>query len=69
MTVYLDKTVAAGVAKGWLYFDDGESFNYNRAEEYQIAMVQFDPVTGVLNGTKINMNTSAAYTTEFDMLV
>ncbi len=32
MTVFLNKQ-GDRVAKGWLYFDDGETFNYNRKWE------------------------------------
>lgn len=30
--------------------DDGETFNYERKEEYQIATMEFDPEEGLIRG-------------------
>lgn len=37
-------------SKGWLYFDDGETFNYERRNEYQVATVEYEVEKGLLRG-------------------
>ena len=34
MTVYLNREGNDRVAKGWIYFDDGDSYNYQRKSDY-----------------------------------
>jgi len=38
ITVFLNKE-GDRLAKGWIYFDDGESFNYQRTSDFQIALI------------------------------
>ena len=38
LTIYMNPS---GQAIGWLYFDDGETFNHHRKQEYQIVHFNF----------------------------
>lgn len=48
---------------GWLYLDDGDTFNYVTINQHQIHKVQFDPDTGLIEG--INMNYDAQNFTQY----
>ena len=48
---------------GWLYLDDGDTFNYVTINQHQIHKVQFDPDTGLIEG--INMNNDAQNFTQY----
>ena len=48
LTVYLNKEVDENGqrrAKGWLYLDDGESYNYQRLNQYQMIAFEFSDET------------------------
>ena len=71
MTVYLNQESEVNgdqrrMSKGWLYFDDGETFNFQKQNELQITTFHFSPVTSTLEGTKLRQKYT--YKTEYDYL-
>lgn len=57
LTVYLNKlpdSEGRRRASGFLYLDDGETYNYQRMNEYQMIHFEFDAETGILTGRKLN---------------
>ena len=57
-------------ASGILYLDDGETYNYQRTNDYQIIIFEFDAATGILTGRKMNQekNGSGPYLFPYDLL-
>jgi hypothetical protein len=66
LTIYLNKQ-GQKIAKGYAYFDDGESFNYQRLGEFEIVTFIFDPSKGLLQAKMLNHKSNYnPYTSEHD---
>jgi len=73
VTVYLNRLPdpdGSRKASGILYLDDGETYNYQRQNDYQTIHFAFDAATGILTGRKLNQvkNGTGPYLFPYDYL-
>lgn len=60
ITVYLNQQHSDKQrSKGWLYMDDGVSFNYQRGNEWQVVTVEFDLASGLMECKQVNKQSGA----------